>query len=129
LGLAKVLNVRITPIHLLRDDPRIQFADAGSKCSDTDDWSLDKASLEKIKAMSSTPFTIDLFADESNFKVQRFYSNFACPSSLGIDAFCHSWDSEIAWICPPVNSIIRVIKKTLSLKLCGSFNSSKMANR
>jgi hypothetical protein len=36
--LCKKLNIRIIPIHLLRDDPRIKVADDGSKMTDTDDW-------------------------------------------------------------------------------------------
>ena len=35
------LVVRLTPIHLKRDDFRIQIADAGSRPSDPDDWSVD----------------------------------------------------------------------------------------
>jgi len=110
LCIAKQLRIRIVPIHLLREDPRIKVADAGSKCPDTDDWSIDPKSFGWIQN-NFEKFTIDLFADESNHKVERFYSNFLCPSSLGIDAFCHSWDNEVSWICPPVNLIIHVIRK------------------
>jgi lysophospholipid acyltransferase (LPLAT)-like uncharacterized protein len=37
MTLCKKLNIRIIPIHLLRDDPRIKMADDGSKMTDTDD--------------------------------------------------------------------------------------------
>jgi hypothetical protein len=115
LKLARQLNVCIVPIHLLRDDPRISLADAGSKCPDSDDWSVDNETFNSISE-NYGPFTIDLFADQSNKKVDRFYSNFACPTSIGVDAFCHNWDNEVAWICPPVKLVIQTIRKIKSTK-------------
>ena len=115
LSLARALNCTLQPIHLLRDDPRIAIADAGSKAPDTDDWSIDQASFAWLNKELG-PFTIDCFADESNKKVCRFFSNFLCPSGLGIDAFSHSWDQENCWICPPVKSILSVIKKLSIVK-------------
>jgi hypothetical protein len=91
--IAKQLHIWLVPIHLLQEDPHIKVADAGSKCPDTDDWSIDPESFGWIQN-NFEKFTIDLFADESNHKVERFYSHL-CPSSLGIDAFCHSWDNEV----------------------------------
>jgi len=110
LEYARMLNMSIIPIHLLRDDPRIKVADAGSKHSDSDNWSIDSTTFNRISEQYG-PFSIDLFADQSNKKVTRFYSNYHCPTSIGIDAFCHSWDGEVAWICPPVKLIIQVIRK------------------
>ena len=115
LSLAKSLNCSLQPIHLLRDDPRIVIADAGSKAPDTDDWSIDQASFAWLNKELG-PFTIDCFADESNKKVGRFFSNFLCPSGLGVDAFSHSWDQENCWICPPVKKILSVIKKLSTVK-------------
>jgi hypothetical protein len=115
LEYARMLNMSIIPIHLLRDDPRINLADAGSKCPDSDDWSIDSASFNRISEQYG-PFSIDLFADQSNKKVTCFYSNYQCPTSIGIDAFCHSWDGEVAWVCPPVKLIIQVIRKIKSTK-------------
>ena len=43
--------------------------------------------------------------------LKKFYSSFRCPSSSGVNAFCHSWDRENAWICPPVNKILQVVRK------------------
>ena len=115
LILARSLNCTLQPIHLLRDDPRITIADAGSKAPDTDDWSVDQATFTWL-SRELGPFTIDCFADESNKKVPRFFSNFLCPTSLGIDAFSHSWDYENCWICPPVKSILSVTKKLSKVK-------------
>ena len=110
LETAQQLGAELVPIHLRREDPRIQVADAGSKAPDSDDWSIDAAHFALLESQFG-PFTIDLFADEANHRVKRFYSDFLCPTSSGIDAFCHSWDNEVAWICPPVKKVIHVTKK------------------
>jgi len=34
------MKLRVVPIYLAREDPRIQIADSGSKELDTDNWSL-----------------------------------------------------------------------------------------
>ena len=99
MTLCKKLNIRIIPIHLLRDDPRIKMADDGSKMKDTDDWQVDHESYQIINRRYS--FTIDLFASDRNTKSQKFFSNFYCTNTFGIDAFSHSWKDEVAWICPP----------------------------
>jgi hypothetical protein len=64
-------------------------------------------------------FTIDLFAPFKNSQCQIFYSNFWCEETLGIDAFCHNWNREIAWICPPIKLIIRVIQRIKISKISG----------
>ena len=55
--------------------------------------------------------TVDLFADESNFRVKKFFANYRTPSAAGVNAFCHSWDQENAWICPPGKKVIQVVRK------------------
>ncbi len=110
LALTKRLNIRIIPIHLLRSDPRIQVADDGSKFPDSDDWSIDSQTFDKLQA-SIGKFTIDIFADNKNTKTKRFFSNFWCIGTLAVDAFTASWDGEVAWICPPVSQIIPTIQK------------------
>ena len=54
----KRLNTRTIPIHLLRDDPRINIADDGSKTIDTDDWQVDDQTFQKNR--TKFKFTIDL---------------------------------------------------------------------
>ncbi len=105
----KRLNIRIIPIHLLREDPRIKIADDGSKTVDTDDWQVDDQTFQRNK--KKYDFTIDLFASDRNSKCKRFYSNFYCPDTSGIDAFSHSWDEEVAWICPPIQEITRIVRR------------------
>ena len=111
------LSIRIIPIHLLRDDPRIQVADDGSKTKDTDDWQVDFATFQQLN--QQVHFTIDLFADEHNTRCQNFYSNFYCTGTSGIDAFCHAWDNEVAWICPPIREISRTIRKIQHSRMSG----------
>ena len=103
------LQIHIIPIHLRREDPRIQLADEGSKIIDTDNWQVDLATFKKFDI--AMHFTIDLFASSKNSQCQRFFSNFWCKETLGIDAFCHSWDGETAWICPPVKLTLKVVRK------------------
>jgi len=82
--LCKKLNIRIIPIHLLREDPRIQIADDGSKVNDTDNWQVDKETFERNNKRHC--FTVDLFASDDNSKCQKFYSNFHCPGNFKIQA-------------------------------------------
>ncbi|KZS08446.1 Uncharacterized protein APZ42_027551 [Daphnia magna] len=115
--LCQRLNIRIIPIHLLRDDPRIQIADDGSKTTDTDDWQVDVETYQTIN--NKYKFTIDLFASDRNKKCQRFFSNFYCHDTSGIDAFSHSWEDEVAWICPPIREVIQIIKRLKTSKTNG----------
>ena len=113
----KRLNTRIIPIHLLRDDPRIKIADDGSKTTDTDNWQVDDQTFQRNRTRFQ--FTIDLFASDRNSKCQRFYSNFFCPGTSGIDAFSHSLDDEVAWICPPIQEIIRIVRRLKTSRTTG----------
>ena len=65
----KRLNIRIIPIHLLRDDPRIKIADDGSKTVDTDDWQIDDETFQRNKDKYN--FTIDLFVSDRNSKCKQ----------------------------------------------------------
>ena len=113
----KRLNIRIIPIHLLRDDPRIKIADDGSKTVDTDDWQIDDETFQRNK--DKYDFTIDLFASDRNSKCKKFYSNFYCTNTSGIDAFSHSWDEEVAWICPHIQEITRIVRKLKISRMTG----------
>lgn len=115
--LCQNLNVKIIPIHLLREDPRIKVADDGSKTIDTDDWRVDVETFRRNHERLN--FTIDLFASNRNSQCTRFYSNFYCPNTSGVDAFSHSWDGETAWICPPVKEVLKIIKKIRQSKMTG----------
>ena len=81
------MKIKIIPIHLRREDPRIQIADNGSKVTDTDDWKIDNQTFTRINRENH--FTIDLFASDKNRQCKRFFSNFYCAGTQGINAFCH----------------------------------------
>jgi len=108
--MTKELKIRIIPIHLLRSDPRIQEADEGSKFPDSDDWSIDEDTFQKLQSYVGK-FTVDVFADNENKRVGQFFSNFWCPGTSAVDAFTVSWDQHVLWICPPVKLIIPAIQK------------------
>jgi len=110
LAQARQLKLDIRPIHLLREDPRIQEADAGLKSGDSDDWSVDDISFRQLERRFG-PFTVDLFANEFNRKVSRFYAQFFAPSAISVEAFSQNWSGENAWVCPPVKHVIGVVKK------------------
>jgi hypothetical protein len=115
---ASGLRISLVPIHLRREDPRIKIADAGSKSANSDDWSIDDESFRRLEKKFGT-FSVDLFADQTNHKVCKFYSAYYSPKSAGVEAFSQDWTEEKAWICPPVNLVIKVIRKIKSEKLSG----------
>ncbi len=45
--LCKKMNMRIIPIHLLREDPRIKVADDGLKTMEIDDWQVDAETFQR----------------------------------------------------------------------------------
>lgn len=107
--LTSEMGIKIEPIHVLRQDPRIELADAGSRRPDTDNWSVDAWSFETIQHLVGEPFDTDLFADCNNHRTQRFYSLFYSEGTSGIDAFAQDW-SKLGnlWICPPVGQLINI---------------------
>jgi len=107
------LQIRIEPIHLLRHDPRIQLADDLSKQKDTDNWSIDEPSFQDLN--NQFGFEIDIFADKTNRKTQRFFSLYFDVESSGIDAFSMAWDNlGMIWACPPVGELIKVHQRIIT---------------
>ena len=111
--------VRLTPIHLKRDDYRIQVADAGTRFFDPDDWTIDATSYSHLT--SGMRIDTDLFAHTTNAKVSRFFSYGRCPRTAAIDAFSQDWADTVAWICPPVSLIIPAVKKACNSRMSGIF--------
>ncbi len=70
--ICKDLDVHITPIHLLREDPRIMLADEGSKTPNSDNWSVDAVSFQQLH--EEVGFQADLFASQENARVPAFCS-------------------------------------------------------
>jgi len=114
-------GITITPIHLKREDDRIKKADLNSRNSASDDWGVDYSCF--VKWNLEWKFTIDLFASSKSRRVERFYAAETLDTDLGhgalaVDAFCHSWDKEVAWVCPPVSQALRVIRRIKESKSC-----------
>ena len=94
-------------------------ADFYSKLFDFDDWGVNYhifAYFDKIWG----PFTCDVFADCTNFKVKKFYSAFWVPGTSGVDAFAFDWATDLFWAVPPVHLINRAISHFLQCRAKGT---------
>jgi len=116
--LCKRMNLKIEPIHLKREDPRIQLADEGSKSLDTDNWSIDQSSFQELNDICK--FDYDMFADFFNRKCEKFCSLYYHEETRGVDAFSISWEGKgNLWICPPVKELIKCYMRITSCKCRG----------
>lgn len=109
-------NCVITPIHLYREDERIKEVDYLSKLKDTDNWSIDVTTFDRLD--NKFHFTVDLFADVNNARTPQFASKFYHEKALGVDAFSMDWKG-ILWVCPPTALLVRVIKRIRSCQCEG----------
>ena len=64
-------------------------------------------------------FSVDLFADYHNSKVNKFYSKYWQENCSGVDAFAFKWSNEFCWTVPPVCLLAKVINKILIDKAKG----------
>lgn len=85
--LAWELNIKIEPIHLLRQDPRNEQADLGSRHQDTDNWSVDPWSFQILEEQMGEPFNTDPFTDCNNKRTENFFLLYYSEGTKGIDAF------------------------------------------
>lgn len=110
------IGAAIKPIHISREDFRIQVADEGTRFFDADDWSIDRASY--IKYTVGKRIAADIFVHASNSKAEIFFSYGKCPGTSGVDAFTQDWGfKEWAWVCPPTNLVIETIKKIAQTRM------------
>jgi hypothetical protein len=110
IKMAFELGLQIEPIHLFREDPRIQDADAQSKHLDSDNWSIDYASFEKLREQYE--MEVDMFADATNTRLEKFCSLYYSPGTSAIDAFTTNWAKMgTMWLCPPVALLMKVQKR------------------
>jgi hypothetical protein len=71
------------------------------------------------------PFTIDLFADEVNAKLPRFYTNYYCPTAVGLNALAFdvsvdsSGSAELFYAFPPVVMIGPLLAHVVACKAQG----------
>ena len=105
-------NIELHVLHLPREDPRIEAADAGSRYFDRDDWGVDEATFSVLQfRFAPSGFSLDPFATPSNARVSRFFSKYAYPGSMATDAFSVSWEDECLFVCPPIGKLISAWKK------------------
>jgi hypothetical protein len=89
-------------------------ADFYSKLFDFDDWSISDV-IFQFFSQKWGPYDIDLFADSKHHKVNKFFSKFWTPGTIGVDWFAFNWKLYNSWIVPPVHLISDTIKH---LELC-----------
>lgn len=87
-----------------------ELADCISKVIDVDDWQLSNDFFDYLNSLWG-PFSIDRFANHYNTKLERFNSKFYVPNTEAVDAFLQNWSGENNLFVPPVNDILRVLKK------------------
>ncbi len=118
VAIALEMNLVVTPIHLKREDPRIELADEGSKIPDSDNWSIDDNSFRALHKIFH--FDFDLFASHDNAKVPNFCSRYFQPSAQAIEAWALNWDTlGVLWVCPPVSELIKVYKRVTTSRCKG----------
>ena len=100
------LKLRIIPIWKPRSNRLIELADQASKFRDTDDWGISRKSFNILQFVFDTRFTLDVYANSTNYKVSKFFSKVAAPGSSGINAHMQDWSQDICFVCPPVNLVI-----------------------
>ena len=83
-------------------------ADYLSKFVCRDDYRLDASVFDMLDKRWG-PHSLDVFASHLSAQLPRFFSQFWCPGSEGVDAFSHSWAGENNWLFPPPYLISRVL--------------------
>ena len=97
----------------------IQKADSLSRCSDSDDWKINRVTFNNLhKAWG--PYTCDRFASTENAQCDTFNSRWWWPSTSDVDAFKQSWVTDCNWMVPPPMLITKVINKLVSEKSKGT---------
>ncbi len=116
--LATLRGLNIIPLHLLREDPRIELADQGSKTPDSDNWSIDEESFFELN--NQFDFHIDVFAAHDNNKLPIFCSYYYHPDAYATEAFSLNWGNfGCMWLCPPVSLLIKTHKRIIAAKCRG----------
>lgn len=114
--LERKYNIFICPIWTPRTHNNIVLADIGSKlATSTDEFSISIQSLRVLFSNFKLFPTVDAMASDKNFKCSKFYSLIPQKYSDSINFFAQSLNScEVYYCCPPVKSIIPVIRKVVS---------------
>ena len=94
-------------------------ADSFSKIFDFDDWGVSSKIFNFFNKIWG-PFSCDVFASNSNFKVKKFYSLFWNPGTSGVDAFAFNWAQDTNWFVPPVHLISKTLKYIIHCRAKGT---------
>ena len=108
-NLARELSLRLETGWIPREWN--EEADIISKIQDVHAWGLSKTFFDKIVRLHGDDFTVDAFADSSNFKCSRFFSWTWCVGSSGVDAFKQNWRGENVYAVPPPRMLLQVVNK------------------
>jgi hypothetical protein len=110
-------DIRVLPQWIPRELNSI--ADYYSKMRDTDDYTIDDQSFQRIDHLYG-PHTFDRFADDKNAKTTKFNSKYHCPGSNGVDAFAEQWRNDNNWLCPPVSLIAATFRHRKTCRAVGT---------
>lgn len=83
-------------------------ADYLSKVICKDDYKLDPQVFHRLDDCWG-PHSVDVFASHLSAQLPRFFSQFWCPGTSGVDAFALSWAGENNWLFPPPYQVSRVL--------------------
>lgn len=100
--LCKQLDCELSVLWQPREDDMQVYADLLSKLTDNSAWELNakvyKLIMKRLprfntpKGRKRRAITVDLFADGSNNKHERFFCRWFCPGTAGINSFEQRWD-------------------------------------
>ena len=104
----KALDIRVSVCFIPREDPRIVFADEGSRTFDLSDYSID---FENMAFLFNTfgPYDIDCFSSKYNKKCEFYFSKFPDPMAAGINFFAQNVANGNLWVFPPVHLIVPTV--------------------
>jgi hypothetical protein len=94
-------------------------ADFYSKIFDYDDWEINQLVFNYLDQIWG-PFSFHRFADNKNYKVAEFNSQFLTGIE-GVDAFAYDWSNDNNWLVPPIHYIPNVINHMLKYRCYGIF--------
>ena len=93
-------------------------ADRISKWVERDDWQVQGWFFTMLDSFWG-PHTINVFANNLNAKLPRFYSRFWTEGTSGVDGFAYSWEGENCWLTP-ISLIPKTIRYLQTVRTCAT---------
>jgi hypothetical protein len=105
--LERRLQIRIFPVWTPRDQPRLQWADSGSKFSrSTDEWAVHRPDLAVVFGKFGFLPDVDCFASALNTVCPVYFSVIPQLDSAGVDFFAQTLVPGLNYYCcPPVKCL------------------------